>query len=149
MYNILKTDESNLNNNQIVSPNFKKQGELVFLNSTNDTLKKINIELADDNYKRRTGLMYRKYMEENQGMLFISLFEEVQNFWMQDTYISLDMIFVNSKKEIIKIHKNTKPLTKNTYSSEKPAYYVVEVVAGFCDKYNIKENDKIYFLIQN
>jgi len=125
---------------------FKKEGELSFLDSLNNTKAKIDIEIADTEYDRQLGLMKRKSMEENQGMLFIFPDEGEKSFWMRNTFISLDMIFVNSKKEIITIHKNTKTLSNSSYPSSAPAVYVVEVVAGFTDKYNIKEGDKISWM---
>ncbi|MBN2571012.1 MAG: DUF192 domain-containing protein [Ignavibacteriales bacterium] len=150
LYVLVKDNKTNnLSDDKQIPPKFTKQGELIFLSKENDTLKEIDIELADDNFKRQRGLMYREKMDENQGMLFISLKEEVQSFWMKNTLLQLDIIFVNSKKEIVKIHKNAKPLDESIhYNSEKPAYYVVEVISGFCDKYKIQENDKINFVLQ-
>jgi uncharacterized membrane protein (UPF0127 family) len=82
-------------------------------------------------------------MEENQGMLFIFPDEQIRSFWMRNTFISLDMIFVNSNKEIVTIHKNTRVLSSESYPSAEPATYVIEVVAGFTDKHNIKVGDKV------
>ena len=85
-------------------------------------------------------------MGENHGMLFIFPAERYQSFWMLNTLFSLDMLFINSKKEIVTIHKNTTPLSQQSYPSSKPAIYVLEVVAGYTDKFNIKEGDKIYWI---
>ena len=85
-------------------------------------------------------------MEEMQGMLFIFPDERYQSFWMLNTLFSLDMIFINSKKEIVTIHKNTKPLSEQSYPSSEPAQYVLEVNAGFCDRYNIKQGDKVFWI---
>ncbi|RPI68080.1 MAG: DUF192 domain-containing protein, partial [Ignavibacteriales bacterium] len=122
---------------------FKKEGELTFYTQDNKPIVKIDIELADTEYDRQLGLMKRKSMKENQGMLFIFPNEEQRSFWMRNTFISLDMIFVNSSKEIVTIHKNTRTLSEQSYPSTAPAIYVVEVIAGFTDKHNIKEGDKI------
>jgi uncharacterized membrane protein (UPF0127 family) len=64
---------------------------------------------------------------------------------MKNTFIALDIIYINADKEIVSIQKYTQP--KSTYSlpSEKPAQFVLEVNAGFCDKYNIRPGDKIEF----
>ena len=62
---------------------------------------------------------------------------------MRNTIIPLDIIFVNSKKKIIKIHKKTEPFSERSLPSFKPALYVVEVNAGFTDKFGIKEGDHI------
>ena len=82
-------------------------------------------------------------MKENHGMLFIFPYEAEQSFWMKNTVIALDMIFVNSKLEIVKIHHNTTPFSEQSYSSGKPAEYVVEVNAGYSNRMGIKEGDKI------
>ena len=80
-------------------------------------------------------------MEENQGMLFIFDNEEMQAFYMKNTLIPLDIIFVNSRKKIVKIYKNAKPLDETDLPSIKKCIYVVEVNGGFTDKYQIKEGD--------
>jgi uncharacterized membrane protein (UPF0127 family) len=126
------------------APTFKKEGELLFINTTiGDTLAAIDIEIADNEQKTAQGLMYRSSMPQNAGMLFLMPNEEVQGFWMRNTYIPLDMIFINSKMEIVTIHRNTTPMLESSYISTAPALYVVEVNAGFCSKNNINEGDKI------
>ncbi|MCK9210500.1 MAG: DUF192 domain-containing protein [Ignavibacteriaceae bacterium] len=123
--------------------NFMKEGTLTFTDSLNNPITKIDLEIADSDYDRQLGLMFRKSMEMNQGMLFIFPEQEPLSFWMRNTYISLDMIFVNADKKIVTIHKNTKTLSDQSYPSTEPAQYVVEVVAGFADKYSLKVGDKI------
>ena len=76
-------------------------------------------------------------------MLFIFSRQEYQSFWMRNTAISLDIIFVNSNNEIVTIHKNTNTFSDKSYPSTKPAIFVVEVIAGFTDKYGINVGDKI------
>lgn len=122
---------------------FQKDGELVFSTADDKTLQKIDIELADNEEKREIGLMMRRTMAENQGMLFLFETEQPQAFWMRNTILPLDIIYVNSKLEIVTIIKNAKPFDDTSLPSIKPAQYVVEVNAGFCDKYGIKEGDKI------
>jgi uncharacterized membrane protein (UPF0127 family) len=125
---------------------FKKEGELTFVDSAENPIIKIDIEIADNDYERQLGLMNRESMEEMQGMLFIFPEERFQSFWMMNTLFSLDMIFIDSKKEIVTIHRNTKPLSEQSYPSSKPALYVLEVNAGFCDKHNIKLGDKVFWI---
>jgi uncharacterized membrane protein (UPF0127 family) len=124
---------------------FKKEGGLVIADSAGTPKIRIDIEIADTDFDRQLGLMMRKSMEENQGMLFIFPAEEIQSFWMRNTFIPLDMLFINTDKKIITIRKNTQPLSDNNYTSTAPAQYVLEVNAGFTDKYNIREGDKISF----
>ncbi len=126
---------------------FEKDGELTFLTKSGNFITSIDIEIADTEQKRMQGLMFREHMDENRGMLFIFPREDYQAFWMKNTVIPLDMIFVNSKKEIINIHKNTTPFSEQTYPSTAPAIYVIEVNAGFTDKYNIQPGDKIVWRV--
>lgn len=124
---------------------FKKEGELVISDSTGNEKVKLEIEIADTEFDRQLGLMFRKEMEERQGMLFIFLTEGEQSFWMRNTYLPLDIIFINSGKEIVTIHKNTEPLSDKSYPSSEAAKYVLEVNAGFTERYNISQGDKISF----
>ena len=125
---------------------FKKEGELTFTDSLGNTKIKIDLEIADNEYERQLGLMNRKSIEETQGMLFIFSTERLQSFWMRNTLIPLDMLFINKNKEIITIHKNTKVLSAQSYPSTEPAMYVVEVIGGFTDKYDIVAGDKIFWM---
>lgn len=130
----------------IKEPEFKKEGVLEFLKKDGKTpIKKIEVELAENDEERMQGMMYRKSMDDGKGMLFIFQREEPQSFWMKNTIIPLDIMYVNSKKEIIKIYKNTIPFSENSLPSEKPATYVVEVSGGFADRYGVKEGDNISF----
>ncbi len=126
---------------------FKKEGELTFTKANGDYITTIDIEIADTEVKRARGLMFREHLGENQGMLFVFPEESYQAFWMKNTVIPLDMIFVNKNRTIVTIHKNTTPYSEQTYPSSKPAIYVVEVNAGFTDKYNIEVGDKIAWRI--
>jgi uncharacterized membrane protein (UPF0127 family) len=122
---------------------FVKQGEVYFQDKNKNLIKVIDVELAETSEKRETGLMYRDNIEESQGMLFLFEKEEPQAFWMKNTIMPLDIIYINSKKEIVKIFKNTTPFSKEDLPSIKPILYVVEVKAGFTDKYNVKEGNLI------
>ncbi len=125
---------------------FQKQGELTFMSAEGNVISKIDIEISDTDEKRELGLMYRTALDEKQGMLFVFENETPLSFWMKNTILPLDIIFVNAKREIIKIHKYTVPFSESpSYDSGKPAMYVVEVNAGYCDKNNVKEGDKIIF----
>ncbi len=127
--------------------NFTKNGELTFLDNRNNFLAKIDIEIADTEEKRTQGLMFRASMKENQGMLFIFDREEMQAFWMKNTMIPLDMIFVNAKKEIVNIRRNARPYDLSSYTSLAPTKYVVEVNGGYCKRHGIKSGDRITFRI--
>lgn len=127
-------------------PQFKKEAVLYFLSKVNnDTLRQIDIELATNDAERAQGLMDRKSMSDTQGMLFIFPHAEEQSFWMKNTYISLDIIYLDENKEIVSVQKYTTPLSEESLPSFKKAQYVLEVNAGFCDKYHIAYGDKISY----
>jgi len=153
---LIKKDDIADNKNVVIDPRekiknvkeppFMKEGELEFIKSEKNTeIKKIDIELAENDDERMQGMMYRKTMDDSKGMLFIFQQEEPQSFWMKNTIMPLDIIYVNSRKEIVKIFKNTTPFSEKSLPSEKPATYVVEVGGGFTDRYGIKEGDMIKF----
>lgn len=122
---------------------FTKEGELTFTDSLGILKAKIDLEIADTEYERQLGLMNRKEMKETEGMLFVFPRQDYQSFWMRNTLISLDIMFVNDQKKIVTIHKNTKILSETSYPSSAPSIYVVETLAGFADRHNIKVGDKI------
>jgi uncharacterized membrane protein (UPF0127 family) len=122
---------------------FTKDGELTFISAKGTFLVKIDIEIADTPEKRTLGMMYRSAMEDRQGMLFLFPKEEYQSFWMKNTAVSLDMIFVSARNEIVTIHENTTPHSPQSYSSTKPAQFVVEVNAGFVEEHGISVGDRI------
>lgn len=122
---------------------FTKHGEVYFQDKEKNLITAIDVEIAETDETRHRGLMFRDKMEEMQGMLFIFPVEEKQGFYMKNTLIPLDIIFINAKKEIIKIYKNTTPFSEKDLPSNKPAIFVVEVIGGFTDKFKIKEGDYI------
>lgn len=125
-------------------PQFRKDGELFFLEAgSNKVLFKIESEIVSTDEEKARGLMFRKDMAENNGMVFLFPHEDTQSFYMRNTLISLDILYVNAKMEIVDIYKNTEPLNETSLPSKAPAMYVVELNAGICDKYSIKEGDLI------
>ena len=127
-------------------PQFKDDGQLVFLkHGTNATLKLIQIQIADNDDERAEGLMWRKFMPENEGMLFIFDDQEPLTFWMKNTYIPLDMVFADKSGNIVSIYPEATPLSEASIRSMKPAKYVVEVNGGFCATYGIIPGDKIEY----
>ena len=125
------------------APMFKKQGELTLTNSNEKPIVSLDIEIADNDATREVGLMGRPAMEERQGMLFIFEDESLTSFWMRNTILPLDMIFINKQGKIVTIHKNTKPFSEDTYSATAMTLFVLEVNAGFAEKYGIKEGDMV------
>jgi uncharacterized protein len=138
------TDSKNYNTPE---PQFKKEGELVLLRADKkDTIKKLDIEIADNDAERTQGLMYRKNMPETQGMLFIFPKPEMHTFWMKNTVMSLDIIYIGADRKIVSIGKYAKPFSEETIPSGKEAQYVLEVNAGFADKYKLAAGDAVDFV---
>ena len=127
-------------------PQFTKHGTLSFISQENQqAIKSIDIEVKKDDYERAEGMMWRRSMEDTQGMLFIMDAAEPQTFWMRNTYIPLDIMFVSQDKKILNIRKNAPPQTLDPQASKGNALYVVEVNGGFADKYGVKAGDTIDF----
>ncbi|MCK5126563.1 MAG: DUF192 domain-containing protein [candidate division Zixibacteria bacterium] len=129
-----------------VAPQFKSQGELTLQRTDGTKTHVLEMEIADNPDERQTGMMKREKMDDNQAMLFIFDNEIIRSFWMSNTLVSLDIIFVNSNQEIVSIEKNAIPYDKSHYWSAEPARFVVEVVGGFCDEYNITSGDKVTWI---
>lgn len=132
-----------------MEPQFSKEGTLVFQNAEKDTLKRIDIEIAENDQRRTQGMMYRTSMSYDRAMLFIMEYERQQSFWMRNTKMSLDIIYVNGDKEIVTIYKHTQPYSVSPIPSFKNAKYVVETAAGFCDKFGVAEGHIIEFTRTN
>ena len=89
---------------------FSKEGELHFVEKEGDTLAVFAIEVATTDYEQQTGLMYRTSMEKNQGMLFVYPDERPRRgFYMKNTYIALDLIYIDSKNNIVDFNENAEP----------------------------------------
>lgn len=129
---------------------FTKEGELSLMKANSDSLiVKLDIEIADDEYQTQTGLMYRKSMDKEHGMLFIFNNSEIRSFYMKNTEFPLDIIYFNSEKEIISIQKNAKPFDQTSLPSEAPAQYVLEVNGGLSDQWNLTKGDKFQLIQKN
>lgn len=103
-------------------------------------------EVADTEKKREQGLMFREILDKDHGMLFI--FDEEQNvsFWMKNTRIPLDMLFIDNNEKIVHIEKNVPPCKNDPcplYSSPVKVRYVLETNEGFSDTHQISIGDAV------
>ncbi|GIV62637.1 MAG: hypothetical protein KatS3mg044_1503 [Rhodothermaceae bacterium] len=122
---------------------FRKDGTLTFLRD-GVPIVSIDIEIADNDSSRTRGLMQRSDLPDRSGMLFIFPQAEPQSFWMANTQIPLDILFVSADSQIVSIAKYTKPLSPEPVTSGNlPAQFVIEVEAGFVDTYGIVETDRV------
>jgi uncharacterized membrane protein (UPF0127 family) len=102
-----------------------------------------SVELATTEAERARGLMFRKTLPEGQGMLFDFHREQDVSFWMENTYVSLDMIFIKANGRILRIVENTEPLSTRTIPSGGPVKGVLEVVAGTARRLGIAVGDQV------
>ena len=101
------------------------------------------VELADTEAEREKGLMYRKELPEGRGMLFDFHRDQEVSFWMQNTYISLDMIFIRGDGQILRIAENTEPLSTRLIPSGGPVRAVLEVIGGTARRLGIAPGDRV------
>ena len=127
---------------------FKKEGELTLMKAETDSIiAQLDIEIADDDYQTQTGLMYRHSMPANQAMLFVFPDEQRRSFYMKNTEIPLDIIYIDSEKKVVSIQKNAKPMDETSLPSEAASQYVLEVNAGLADAWKLEKGDRIRFSI--
>jgi hypothetical protein len=118
--------------------------EVVFVSSRGQF--KIKAEVADTREKKLLGLMHRSYLAPEAGMLFVFQTEALRSFWMKNTLIPLDMIFVSKDLRIVHIVENAVPCKESpcdNYSSLYPAKYVVEINAGLSRKMGLEPGNHI------
>ncbi len=101
------------------------------------------VELARTDAERAKGLMFRKELPEGRGMLFDFQRDQDVAMWMQNTYISLDMLFIRSDGRILRIAENTKPLSTDIIPSGGPVKAVLEVIGGTARKLGIAPGDRV------
>jgi len=131
--------------NVIRRHNAETSQAIVKLLPPNGKAVEINAEVADDEAERTTGLMFRKSLGKNEGMFFIFPNPAIQKFWMKNTLIPLDMIFIAENKTIVKIH-HAMPCTSDPcqlYSSGEPVKYVLEVNGNLTAEYEIEEGSRV------
>lgn len=121
---------------------FTRDGEVsIFKNDS--LIQTIEVEFAKNDEERALGLMYRSSMDEHQGMWFIFPEEAPRSFYMRNTEIPLDIIYLDKDKKVVSIAKNARPYDETSLPSEKPAMYVLEINGGLSDKWGIEKGDRM------
>lgn len=118
-------------------PAFRADGTVSFFHADSTHFLDVTVEISDTPAARAQGLMHRLTLPENSGMLFVYPEAAQRGFWMKDTPLSLDMIFVDSNGQILNIVHSTRPFSTERSFSVAPAQYVVEVIAGFTKEQGI------------
>ena len=124
-------------------PSFTKDGTLTFLRPDSSVITTIDIEIADTDAKRTTGLMRRRSMGYNRGMLFIFDTVEPGTMWMKNTPLPLDIVFVDANRRVINIAERTTTFSLDPIEPDAPRKYVVEVRAGFANRHNLTDSTRI------
>ena len=126
----------------------KKIGNVIYFPNQN---LKIKVELATAPYQWVKGLMFREFLSKDSGMLFVFPDERIRSFWMKNTKIPLDIIFISKdspERKIVDIKANFEPCPETklmcpSYNSAAPSMYVLETNAGFAKKNDIKIGDSV------
>jgi uncharacterized membrane protein (UPF0127 family) len=103
----------------------------------------IAVEVASKPHELRQGLMFRRSLGANKGMLFLYPHPHEVQMWMKNTYISLDMVFVREDGTVLRVERDTEPFSLRTISSGGPAIAVIELPAGSAERLGIKSGDKV------
>lgn len=123
---------------------FRIDGTLDFLRQ-GELLMTIDIEIAESDSAVQRGMMQRTSFPANTGMLF--LFDDVQirQFWMGNTPLSLDLLFIDADSQIVDFAKYATPFSDDSIISSMPARFVLEMPAGFVDSQGIVEGDRVHW----
>jgi uncharacterized membrane protein (UPF0127 family) len=111
--------------------------EVYFRNPDGSESPKLLVEVVRTPGEQKLGLMYRKSLDEHKGMLFVFEEELERSFWMKNTYLELDIIFVNRDYSVVSVSERAVPLSETPRRSAKPAMYVVEVRGGLSKKWGV------------
>ena len=103
------------------------------------------VEVADTPSKREMGLQYRRDLAADRGMIFLFPAESQQSFWMKNTPLPLDMIFINRERKIVGIVEQTAPFSLDPRSVGAPSQYVLEINGGLAKRHAIKAGDAVRF----
>src|SRR5262245_53956211 len=107
---------------------------------------RVKVELARTSEETQRGLMYREKLPPDHGMLFLFLEEKQQGFWMKNTYIPLDIMFIKADRTVLGTAENCEPLTTTTRSVQGNSQYVLEVVGGFAQAHGIAPGTPVEFV---
>ena len=104
---------------------------------------RFEVEVAREDADRSRGLMFRRSLAADRGMLFDFAQLAPVSMWMKNTYVSLDMLFIRPDGTIARVAENTEPLSTRTIDSGEPVLAVLEVVAGTAKRLGIKRGDRV------
>ncbi|HUU02416.1 MAG TPA: DUF192 domain-containing protein [Myxococcota bacterium] len=118
---------------------------VVIFEGHNGQTTRVNVELVSNDEDRARGLMFRRHLRPDAGMLFVYRFEDNHAFWMKNTYIPLDMIFIGANMRVVGLARKTRPLTLQRIRVEMPSMFILEVNAGYAAAHGICEGTHVSF----
>ena len=127
---------------------FRVDGSLDFVRDDGTVIRTIEIEASADEESRQRGLMHRRQMTLGQGMLFLFPAPDTLAFWMANTPIPLDIMFVAADSTVVNIARRTKPLSRENVRSTGLAQYVVEVRGGFSDRFLLEDGVRVRWRLE-
>jgi len=142
------TDKEPVSTTQQASPKGRQlnyERTVQFLQLDGQVVTEIQVAVVDTEQERNMGLMDVYDMPMDRGMLFIFDRMAPLSFWMANTPLSLDILFLDADKRIVTIHANTPPFSEQNFESTGMAMYAVEVNAGFCLQHDIRVGMKVAF----
>lgn len=116
-----------------------------FIGEDGEHISTVRVAIADTENKRNLGLMNVRELPDDGGMLFIFNDEQERSFWMANTPLSLDIIYINSDREIVNIIHRASPYSEDQLPSGEPAQYVVEVNGGYARDHDIRDGMRVDF----
>lgn len=121
----------------------REEISLTIKNDDGSGTPEISAEIANSASERQLGLMYRKELPETHGMLFVFPDDVPRAFWMKNTYVELDMVFIDSERKVVSIVERARPHTETPRKSLGPARYVLEIRGGLAAKWGIKPGSRL------
>ena len=103
----------------------------------------VDVEIASSEHAIRRGLMWRKHLAPGKGMLFAFDYDAPHSFWMKNTLIPLDMLFIDRNLRIVELVQNAEPRTESSRGGLKPCRYVLEVPGGWSEKKGIQTGNRV------
>jgi len=119
--------------------------EVTILSQNSNHKAVVRAEVAADDASRMQGLMFRKDLGKEEGMLFLFPADGRMPFWMHNTYLPLDIIFIGADHRIVDIAERAKPLSDELIQSKGLYRYVLEVNAGYAEQHRLKAGDRVEF----
>jgi uncharacterized protein len=121
---------------------FRKDGTLDVLNPDGTVRVTLDIEVAEGDSAQARGLMERTSLPPRSGMLFVGDAEEPKSFWMENTPMPLDIIFISADSQVVSIAERTRPFSRESIESDGPAKYVLEVRAGMAERTGMTDSTR-------